>query len=90
MALAVVKGIEVKPRPVVIDHLVELWCGGTLVGALSAWNIGYVIKRVTIVEKNHNIRYVAKQCLLEFTSRFPTQIVYEAIRGADLLPQDVT
>ena len=79
MALAIVKGIEVKPLPVVIDHWVELCCGGTLVGVLSALNVGYVIKRVTIVEKNRSIRYVAKQCLLEFTSSFPTQIGYEAI-----------
>jgi hypothetical protein len=90
LPMAVLCGIEVSPLPLVIDHWVELCCGGTLVGDLTALRAGYTIKRITIVEKDHRIRYVAKQCLAKLTSRFPTQIDFAAIREADCLPQDVT
>ena len=42
------------------------------------------------MEKNHTIRYVARQCLLKLTSRFPEQLSWEAIKDSECMTQDVT
>jgi hypothetical protein len=82
--------LDVVPVPHVIHHWLDLCSGGTLVGVLSALQVGHTIKKITIVEKNHTIRYVAKQCLLKLTSRFPEQLSWEAIRDSECMTQDAT
>ena len=82
--------LDIVPVPKVIEHWLDLCSGGTLVGVLPSLKAGYTIKRVTIVEKNYTIRYVAKQCLLKLTSRFPKPLSWEAIRDSECMTQDVT
>ena len=71
MPMKCLTDLNIVPIPKVIKHWLDLCSGGTLVGILSALKAGHTIEKVTIVEKNHTIRYVARQCLLKLTSRFP-------------------
>ena len=90
LSMAKLHEIPTSPLPTIVHHWVELCSGGMLAGLSAALSNGMTINRVTLVEKNRAIRFIAGRMLARLQSKHPAQLSPEAISAAFHIPQDVT
>jgi hypothetical protein len=73
-SMAELHKIPTSPLPTIVKHWVELCSGGMLAGLSAALSNGVTIKRVTLVEKNRVVRFIAGRMLTKLQSKYPAQL----------------
>ena len=92
-ALAPMANLQVLPITSpkhTINHWLELCSGSMLAGLTAALATGIKINRVTLVERNRGVRYMAANRLAQLQRQYPSQLRPDAVRDPFGVSQDVS
>jgi hypothetical protein len=88
--MANLQTLPITPPGHTINHWLELCSGSMLAGLTAALAVGITIKRVTLVERNRAVRYMAANRLSQLQTQHPSQLSLSAISQPFGTSQDVS
>ena len=88
--MANLQTLPITPPGRTINHWLEICSGSMLAGLTAALAAGMTIKRVTLVERNRAVRYMAANRLSQLQIQHPSQLSLSAIGQPFDTSQDVS
>ena len=82
--------LPITPPGRTIGHWLELCSGSMIAGLTAALSVGITVQRVTLVERNRAVRYMAANRLIQLQAQYPSQLSLNAIHQPFSVNQDVS
>ena len=82
--------LPITPPGRTIGHWLELCSGSMLAGLTATLSVGITIQRVTLVERDRTVRYMAANRLAQLQAQYPSQLSLHAITQPFSVHQDVS